>query len=502
MMWKDAQHRGRLVRGFLAVGAGNYGALVLSLLINIVLARRLGAEAYGRLSLLLMASQIMMLFASNWTYAGFIRFAAQEFSSSGTVAKTFWARGGIVAPLAVVSCSMVLLGGESLARYLGIPPWGLWLVIGHFLVFHLMTTLGAVFQARQEMVHYGIVMLADKALVLGFILLVPFAMGLDPLVVLGSYAVSCAFISLTGFLILGRRNLRPIKLDRESIRSLLRFSLPLTLSIWAGLFGTSWVDLVIIKWALSVSDVGLYSLSSQLSGVVQQLTIIFSTLLLPQLSVIVLNGDHAMIDSYLRRMVPYWLLGTSTLFCLVLLGADPLVPLIFGHPFQGAVTPFAVLMIATASLALFNAFDPLLNAYGATWALMKVTAVSITVKVALTFWLTPLLGITGAAIATVGAYLTSAVLVMVLVRRHTGISALPMITLMAPVLIVCLARLFLVGPMFYLVALPGTILSIFALVYTFRLFEAKDREVLKDLWLATFHGARDMSLGPSGPRRE
>lgn len=501
-MWKDAQHRGRLVRGFLAVGAGNYGALALSLLINIVLARRLGTEEYGRLSLLLMASQIMMLFASNWTYAGFIRFAAQEFSASGTVARTFWARGGIVAPLAVVSCSGVLLGGESLARYLGIPPWGLWLVIGHFLLFHLMTTLGAVFQARQEMVRYGILMLADKALVLGGILLLPLSMGLNPLVVLGAYAASCLIVSLTGFLVLGRRNLRPITLEKASVRSLLRFSLPLTLSIWAGLFGTNWVDLVIIKWALSVSEVGLYSLASQLSGVVQQLTIIFSTLLLPQLSVMVLKGDQVAISGYLRRMLPYWLLGTSILFCLVLLAADPLVPFIFGHPFQGAVTPFAVLMIATASLALFNAFDPLLNAYGATWALMKVTAVSIAVKVALTFWLTPLLGITGAALATVGAYLTSAVLVMALVRRHTGISVLPMTGLMAPVLVMCLARLFLVGPTFYLIAVLGTMLSVFALVHRFRLFEAKDREALKDLWSAAFHGARHVALGPMGPRRE
>jgi O-antigen/teichoic acid export membrane protein len=495
------QHPGWLARGFLAVVAGNYGALVLSLAINIVLTRRLGTEEFGRLSLLFMVSQVMMLFASNWTYTGFIRFAAQEFTASGTVAKTFWTRGGIVAPLALVSCSAALLAGEPLARYLDIPRWALWLVIGHFLAFHVMTSLGAVFQARQEMGRYGILIFADKALVFGILLLLPFMVGPTPLVVLGTYAISCLTVSVMSFWVLGCQNLRPINFHGESIRSLLRFSLPLTLSIWAGLFGTNWIDLIIIKGVLSVSDVGLYSLASQLSGVVQQLTIIFSTLLLPQLSAMVLNEDHAAIRSYLRRMVPYWLLGTSILFCLVLLGADPLLPLVFGRSFQGAVTPFAVLMIATAALALFNAFDPLLNAYGATWALMRVTVVSVIVKVALTFWLTPLLGITGAALATVASYLTSAVLVMVLIRRQTGTPVLSMIWLMAPVLVVCVARLFLVGPVFYLVAVLGTLLSVFALVQTFRLFDATDRGAFKELWLAAVHGSRKMILDPSGPGR-
>lgn len=500
-MWGNVQHRGRFLKGFLAVGAGNYGALVLSLAINIILTRRLGTEEYGRLSFLLMVSQVLMLFAANWTHTGFIRFGAQEFTASGTVAGTFWARMGLVAPLTVVSSGAVLLGGEYLAQYLGIPRWGLGLVVGHFLLFQVMTSLGALFQARQEMVRYGILIFADKALVFGTMLLLPLAMTLNSLVVLGGYAASCLVVSLASFWGLGRRNLFPVKVEGESVRSLLRFSLPLTLSIWAGAFGTNLVDYVIIKWALSLSEVGLYALASQLSGVIQQLTIVFSTLLLPQLSVMVGKGDHAMINSFLLRVLPYWLLGTSVLFCLVLLGADPLVPMIFGPSFQGVVTPFAVLMIATAALALFNAFDPLLNAYGATWALMRVTVVSVVVKVVLTVWLTPWVGITGAALGTVGSYLTSAILVMVLVRGYAGSSVLPMIGMMAPVLIVCLARLFLVGPMFYLVAVSGAGLSVLGLMHGFRLFQAKDRGTFKELWLSAFHRSGEATLDQTVPRQ-
>lgn len=494
------EHRGRLLRGFLAVGAGNYGALLLALAINIILTRRLGTEEYGRLSFLLMISQVLMLFAVNWTQTGFIRFGAQEFAASGTVAKTFWARVGLVVPLSLLAGGAVLLGGGRLAQYLDIPHWGLGLIIGHFMLFQTMNSLGAIFQARQEMVRYGLLVLADKALVLGFVLLLPLILTLNSLVVLGSYAVSCLVVSLSSVWVLGRGSLFPIGVERGKVRDLLRFSLPFTLSVWVGVLGTNMVDYLLIKWALSLSDVGLYALASQLSGVVQQLTIVFSTLVLPQLSVMVVRGDHVMIHSFLK-VLPYWLLGASILYCLVLVGAGPLIPLIFGRSFEGVVTPFTVLMIATAALALFNAFDPLLAAYGATWALMRVTVISVMVKVVLTLWLTPLMGITGAALGTVGSYLTSALLVMVLVRTHAGATVLPMIGMIAPVLVVCLARLFLSGPMFYLVAVVGAGFSVVRLVRAFGLFQAGDRKLLKELWLVVFRRSRSGIFDRSAPQQ-
>lgn len=478
---------GQLIRHFLAISAGNYGAIVFALLINIILTRRLGVEEYGRLVLLLMVSQILMLFASNWTHVGFVRFGSQEFAASGTVVKTFWARVGVVGTLAAVAGVVYLLKGDSLAGYLGVPRWGIVLVFVHFLLFHLMTSLGAMFQARQEMARYGALILSDKAVALGMMLLLSGVVTFDPLTALGCYAVSCLVVSLVSLLVLGRQSLFPVSFDASSFHALLRFSIPLILSVWAGLFSANWIDYVVIKWWLSIADVGLYSLANQLSGVVQQLTIVFSTLLLPQLSVMVARGDQTGIQFYLQHVLPYWLLGISVFFCLVLLGGAPFIPLVFGEAFQGTITPFAILMLATSALALFNAFDPLISAYGATWSLMRVTLISVAVKVVLTLSLTPWMGITGVAMATVGSYLTSAVLVMELVGRHAGISVRPMVTLALPFLIVCAARSLLEGPAFYLAAFVGAAGSVYLLVRGFRLFQERDREMLKGLCSAAFN---------------
>src|SRR5262249_37309672 len=93
-----ARHVGLAVRKFLALGAGNYGAMALSLGINAILTRRLGVEQFGRLALLLTTSQVMALVTANWTQTGLVRFGAREYSATGTVSQTLWARTGVVAP--------------------------------------------------------------------------------------------------------------------------------------------------------------------------------------------------------------------------------------------------------------------------------------------------------------------------------------------------------------------------------------------------------------------
>ena len=82
----------QMFRSVLVLGSANYAAMGLSLLISITVTRRLGPAQFGRLALLLMASQIFVLVVANWTQTGLVRFGAQEFSTTGRTASTFWAR--------------------------------------------------------------------------------------------------------------------------------------------------------------------------------------------------------------------------------------------------------------------------------------------------------------------------------------------------------------------------------------------------------------------------
>ena len=473
----------RTWRSFLALGAGNYGAMVVGLATNVVLARRLGAEQYGRLTLLLMASQVLLLVAVSWSHVGFVRFGAREFASKGAVTETLSTRLGIVLPAAAVGAIAMALARQPLAAYLGIPQGGVWLILVNFVAGCALSIIGAVFQARDQMARYGACLFLDKAVMLLFVVALPVMWTGNPSAVLACYAASSLSVAIWGVSVVGARRLRPAFPPGAAYRHMVLFSAPLLLISWAGLFGTNWFDLVILKWYVPMAEVGTYSLATQLAGVVQQVAVIFSTLLVPQLSVMVAEGQDARVRTFVERVLPYWVLGTSVLFSLVLLGARAGVPLVFGQAYTGAVPVLALLMVASCAFALFSACSPLVSAYGSTWVLSGIGLVSVAVNVALDLLLIPRFGINGAALATILAYSASAVLVLIFVQKKTGGRVLRLGWLATPVVVACACFMLLDGFWSYSAAVGMGAINVFALVIAFRLFHGDDAAFLKGLHL-------------------
>ncbi|MDA1166266.1 MAG: oligosaccharide flippase family protein [Planctomycetota bacterium] len=469
-------------RNFLALGFGNYGAMAMGLGVNALLARRLGTEGYGRLALMLMASQVLLLATVNWTHTGFIRFASREFSTDRSVSETLWARLGILLPVAIVGSILMVVARQPLATYLDVPPFAIWLIVLHFVATCGLSLVGAVFQASDQMARYGASLFLDKTLMLACLVALPVAWTTSAPIVLACYAASSASVTLWGVTVIGLRTLRPT-FTRSAYRRMVLFSAPVLLSSWAGFFGANWFDLVILRWYVPISGIGVYSLAAQLAGVVQQITIIFSTLLLPPLSVMVAEGQRTRIRTLAERLLPYWLLGTSILFSLAVLTARDLVPMLFGQSFGAATPVFALLMVATSALALFNSFAPVVAAYGSMWALSGICFASAAANVGLDLVLIPPFGILGSAMATILAYGTSAVLVLVVVQRSVGGKLLRLAWLSAPVVVSCICFMTLDGIWFYAGTPLATALTVLALVRGFQLFRNDDAAFFTDLRL-------------------
>ena len=472
--------------------------MAISVLTNVLLARRLGAEQWGSLALLLMASQVLLLVAVNWTHAGFVRFGAVEFASSGAVTETLSVRLGMLWPTAGLGVLAMVLARQPLAAYLGIPPAAVWLIVIHFVAVCALSLMGALFQARGQMSRYGTCLLLDKTAMLFCVAVLPSAWTGHALPALACYAASSLSVAIWGVWVVGGRALRPAWPAPAPLRRMLIFSAPLLLTSWAGLFGTSWFDLVILKWYVPISGIGVYSLATQLAGVAQQVTVIFATLMLPEVSVMVVGGQDARIRTLMERLLPYWLLGTSVLFSLVILASRAALPFVFGPTYDGAAGVLALLMLASCSVALHNACTPLITAYGETWLLTGVAVASIVVNVTMDLLLIPRFGVGGSAAATVLTYATSTVLVVLFVQRRTGGRILRLMWLGTPVLTAYACFALLGGFWFYPVAVLSTAVNVFALVLVFRLFRAEDAAFLKGLHLRLPFGLGTGSLAGKG----
>lgn len=463
----------QMLRSVLVLSGANYGAMGLSLLISVTVTRRLGAEQFGRLALLLMASQVFVLVVANWTQTGLVQFGAREFSETGGTADTFWARMWLVGPLALTTAVTMIILRAPLARYLAIPAWGVGVLLLHMAAAYTSTTLAGVFQAREHMRLYSVSLLLERAVLLAEVVLIPTSWIHGGLTILGLYVGSSIVASLWSLSQLGPRSLLPVRWNRHACRKMLSFSLPFMLSSWAGLFGANWLDLIVIKWYRPVADVGAYSLATQLAGVVQQVAIVVSTVWLPRVSVMIANGEDEQVRMISRRVFPYWLLGTSVLFCSVMIGMRPVVLTLFGHGFERAIPVLAILMVASSGLALFTSFAPIVSAYGSNWALTSVCLASAAVNVIMDLVLVPLYGINGAALSSVLAYGTAAGLALMLAQRRMGNRVIVLSALSAPVVLVCLAFFWFAGLWFYVVASVVGAASVVALSRAFGLFRGQ-----------------------------
>ncbi|TAJ23579.1 MAG: hypothetical protein EPO64_10970, partial [Nitrospirae bacterium] len=283
--------------------------------------------------------------------------------------------------------------------------------------------------------------------------ILPEPLAREPLPVLGCYVVGSAIVSVWALGALGLQVFRPVRLDRDSLRAMWRFSLPLIATTWVSLLGTYWIDYIVITKFLSLAHLGLYSLANQVAGVVQQVTIISSSILLPHFSVLVAKGDTGAIQRFISGVLPWGFLALSLFLGLFMLHVGPVVPALFGREFDASVQPLALLMIATILLALYNSFTPLLTAQGATWTLMWITLPTAAVNIVMDLLLVPLLGINGAALSTVLAYATSAGLVLFVVGRRVGQPLLSYAWFGLPVVLVVLCTFLLTGWTLYVCGL-------------------------------------------------
>jgi O-antigen/teichoic acid export membrane protein len=176
-------------------------------------------------------------------------------------------------------------------------------------------------------------------------------------------------------------------------------------------------------WMLGASGiakslVGVYSLAGALNEGATQLAVVLQNNLNPMLAKQLAEGDRGEVVALARRTQKWFVPSLASACVLGALVFPVLMPALMRDPeLHAATLPFAILM---AGLALASPYLPflqvLLMANRPAWHTVFVVTV-VGVNFVADLILIPAFGLTGAAIATALAVVTSAVLVRVLARR-------------------------------------------------------------------------------------
>jgi len=161
------------------------------------------------------------------------------------------------------------------------------------------------------------------------------------------------------------------------------------------------LDVLFVAYFRSAADVGEYRCALTLIGVVTTVTAVVPTLLYPRFAVWHRQGARLLWSRQIQITALLSLVGLL-LSPVVLFASRPMFHILFGLRFDGAVTPFILLAIASIIVLINGVFAWALIAAGRDGEFFMLSVATSIVSVVVNLLVVPTYGITGAAATRVG----------------------------------------------------------------------------------------------------
>jgi O-antigen/teichoic acid export membrane protein len=391
-----------LARHSAVYGFGTLVSRFIAVLLLPVYTRYLTPADYGLIETLIALAAVMTVLLAAGVKSAFFRFYFDEPDGRGRlrlIRTSFWftmasATAGLVAGLVLAGpISDLLFDTSDHADLVRASFVGLWVAINY----EQMTSL---FRVEQRSVAYLIATLINLTLTVGATLLLVVVLDEGPIgVIVGNFTGTLiVYIGLLAY----RREQLGLELDRPLLREMNRFGMPL-------------VPSALFLWILNFSDrfflvklsgpreVGLYSIGVRMASAIILVLAAFRTAW-PAFAYSIEDDDEAkrtysFVLTYIVLVTSWMALGLGVL-------APWLVRLLTTEEFYSAERVVAPLAFAAAA---FGAYIVVVIGIGrarqtrSNWLISGAAAV---LNVALNLLLIPKYGMIGAAIATIGAYVT------------------------------------------------------------------------------------------------
>lgn len=383
-----------------------------------ILTRFSGSKGYGTVVAIIAASQIVQVFV-NWSGYSLVRFGTEEFNSTARISGIFWLRFWILIPnlIGVLGTSGLWFG--PLSQLLSLEPDWYWLVTLHFSAAAIWLHLQFALQGAKLPRILGALQAMERALTFVAILTLALFGQIDPKSAMICYAVSPLISTFVAFVWIRRLvSLRDAVACLDRLREVLSYSLPLIPFTLVGYFSGSYLDAIFISKILSTSDLGVYSVATQISGIALQVPTLANTLLLPMFITIRQHSRHDQLDGFFQHVVPTVAVLWGIVCALGAFFAVLFIPLIFGDDFREAGSPLWILLSASVvGIPALIGYFALAHSESATYISMVSAVGSAATNVGLDVLLIPRLGLVGCAWATLGAFAVSVVVHLVFLRR-------------------------------------------------------------------------------------
>jgi len=188
---------------------------------------------------------------------------------------------------------------------------------------------------------------------------------------------------------------------------------------WAGSLSTllnARSDQILMAFIATQTALGIYAVAVNASELLLYIPSAVAAAMLPAISA----TDSAMAPGRALRVLRVtMLIGVATMLVAALLG-PPLIPLVFGEPFDPSVEPFLWLLPGVVGYSAMSVTTSALLAAGSPGRSSVGPVISLVVGIALDLILIPELDATGAAIAATAAFAAGGTTGLLLYRHTAG----------------------------------------------------------------------------------
>jgi O-antigen/teichoic acid export membrane protein len=211
-------------------------------------------------------------------------------------------------------------------------------------------------------------------------------------------------------------DLKLVRFRLSHLKNLMGFSFWIFLTA-SGSLVFSYADTLLIGYFMSTADVGIYRTAFQLTSIASFTTLALHTVLYPKISSWAAQGQLAEIENSLARAFTYslllaiptciggWILGSKLLYYL------------YGESFvEGAPALIFLLLVQVVNVFMYIGTMSL-NALNRPKDAFTITLIAAILNILLDIALIPIMGITGAAVATLIAMSVNALGALLLLSR-------------------------------------------------------------------------------------
>lgn len=397
----------KIAKGVGIVFAGGMLSNFLSYLYRVIIARYFGPEDYGVFSLGLAVVGIASSFALLGLSTGVTRYTAffkagQDYARVKGVITTALK---IVLPASIFLAAVLIAFNRIVAELaFNKPELAIALLILAFaLPFNVLNqVLISTFRGLQKVEYeiYAQNILGNAVKVAAVIVFGLLGYGVAGITASWTLASMATFLLAIYYL---EKNVFPIfrtKIKSVTIkRELLFFSVPL---MFAGFIKViiAWTDTLVLGYFKPSSEVGLYNAALPTADVLNTIPAAITILFLPVVSEL-FSGEKIKEIESTYRIVTKWIFYVNfPLFLLTVFFSRQVLNVLFGASYIPAYQALTILAAGYMLSSIFVPAGQLLTAFKKTKVAMYITLLVGFLNLALNVYLVPLLGITGAAVAT------------------------------------------------------------------------------------------------------